>query len=237
MTKNYFKIAWRNLVRHKAYSAINIVGLAIGIAASLLIFIVVKYELSYDKFQKNYDHIYRVVTASKNSDGSEGFNPGIPGPAYEALKTDFPQFEKIVPVYALTGTQMIVLGNDANNNVAASKKFIEPGNVAFTRPEYFDIFNAKWIAGNAATLSKPGNIIIDKEVAVKYFGDWKNAIGLFLKLDNSILLKVSGIVEKMRDNTDFPMGHFISMETLKSYPDNYSFSATHWGSLSSIKYM
>jgi putative ABC transport system permease protein len=233
MTKNYFKIAWRNLVRHKAYSAINIVGLAIGIAASLLIFIVVKYELSYDKFQKNYDHIYRVVTASKNSDGSEGFNPGIPGPAYEALKTDFPQFEKIVPVYALTGTQMIVLGNDANNNVAASKKFIEPGNVAFTRPEYFDIFNAKWIAGNAATLSKPGNIIIDKEVAVKYFGDWKNAIGLFLKLDNSILLKVSGIVEKMRDNTDFPMGHFISMETLKSYPDNYSFSATHWGSLSS----
>ena len=62
MIKNYFKIAWRNLVRHKAYSVINIAGLAVGIAASLLIFIVVKYELSYDRFQENYDRIYRVVT-------------------------------------------------------------------------------------------------------------------------------------------------------------------------------
>jgi putative ABC transport system permease protein len=233
MIKNYFKTAWRNVVRHKAYSAINIAGLAVGIAASLLIFVVVAYELGYDKFQKNYDSIYRVVTASKNSDGSEDFNPGIPGPAYEALKTDFPQLEKIAPVYALTGTQIIVLGNDPNSDVAASKKFIESTNLAFTRPEYFDMFNAQWLAGNAATLSQPGNIVIDKETAVKYFGDWKNAVGLFLKLDNSILLKVSGVIEKMPDNTDFPIKHFVSIETLKNYPDNYSYSATHWGSLSS----
>ena len=137
MIKNYLKIAWRNLVRHKAYSAINIAGLAVGIAASLLIFVVVAYEWSYDKFQKNYDRIYRVVTYAKNSDGSEDRNPGIPGPAYEALKTDFPQFEKIAPVFALGNTQMIVLGNDANNNVAASKKFIESTNVTFTKPEFF----------------------------------------------------------------------------------------------------
>jgi len=152
MIKNYLKIAWRNIVRHKAYSAINIAGLAVGIAASLLIFVVVNYELSYDKFQKNYERIYRVVTYSNNVDGSEGFNPGIPGPAYEALKTDFPQLEKIAPIYALTNTQMIVLGNNANGDVAASKKFIEPSNVAFTVPEYFDLFNANWLSGNAATL-------------------------------------------------------------------------------------
>lgn len=233
MIKNYLKIAWRNLLRHKAYSAINIAGLAVGIAASLLIFVVVAYELSYDKFQKNYDRIYRVVTASKNKDGSEGFNPGIPGPAYAALKTDFPQLEKIAPVYALTGTQMIVLGNDPNSDVAISKKFIEEGNIAFTRPEYFDMFNASWLAGGATSLAQPGNIVIDREAAAKYFGDWKNAMGMFLKLDNSILLKVSGIIEKFPDNTDFPIKQFISFETLKSYPDNYSFSADHWGSLSS----
>ncbi len=233
MLKNYFKIAWRNLLRHKTYSVINITGLAVGIAASLLIFVVVKYELSYDKFQENYNRIYRVVTAAKNSDGSEDFNPGIPGPAYEALKTDFPQLEKIAPVYALTNTQMIVLGNDPNNDVAASKKFIEPSNIAFTMPEYFDMFNATWLSGNAATLKDPGNIVIDKETAEKYFGDWKNAVGLFLKLDNSILLKVSGIVGKMPDNSDFPIKHFISFHTLKNYPDNYSYSPTHWGSLSS----
>jgi predicted permease len=233
MIKNYLKIAWRNIVRHKAYSAINIAGLAVGIAASLLIFVVVKYELSYDKFQKNYERIYRVVTYSKNVDGSEGFNPGIPGPAYEALKTDFPQLEKIAPIYALTNTQMIVLGNDANGDVAASKKFIEPSNVAFTVPEYFDMFNANWMSGNAATLKDPGNIVLDKESAEKYFGEWKNAVGLYLKLDNAILLKVSGIVEKIPDNSDFPIKHFISLNTLKNYPDLYSYSATEWGSLSS----
>ena len=233
MIKNYLKIAWRNIVRHKAYSAINIAGLAVGIAASLLIFVVVNYELSYDKFQKNYERIYRVVTYSKNVDGSEGFNPGIPGPAYEALKTDFPQLEKIAPIYALTNTQMIVLGNNANGDVAASKKFIEPSNVAFTVPEYFDLFNANWLSGNAATLKDPGNIVLDKETADKYFGEWKNAVGLYLKLDNAILLKVSGIVEKIPDNSDFPIKHFISLNTLKSYPDLYSYSATEWGSLSS----
>src|SRR5687768_12395675 len=233
MLKNYLKIAWRNLVRHKVYSTINIAGLAVGIAASLLIFVVVAYEWSYDKFQKNYDRIYRVVTYKKSSSGTEDHNPGIPGPAYEALKTDFPQLEKITPVYALTNTQIIVLGSDANNNVAASKKFIESTNLAFTKPEYFDMFNAQWIAGNAAVLSQPGNIVIDREIAIKYFGDWKKAIGLFLKLDNSILLKVSGVIEKMPDNTDFPIKHFVSYETLKNYPDNYSFSPDHWGSLSS----
>ena len=233
MIKNYFKTAWRNLARHKGYSAINIAGLAIGVAASLLIFVVVVYEWSYDKFQKNYDRIYRVVTETHNNDGTEAHNPGIPGPAYEALKTDFPQLEKIAPVYALTNTQMIVLGNHANNDVGASKKFIESSNVTFTKPEFFDMFHANWIAGTPATLNQPGNIVIDKEIAIKYFGDWKNAIGLFLKLDNSILLKVSGIIEKMPDNTDFPIKHFISFETLKSYPDNYSFSPDHWGSLSS----
>ena len=233
MIKNYLKIAWRNLTRHKSYSAINIAGLAVGIAASLLIFVVVAYEWSYDKFQKNYDSIYRIVTYSKNNDGTEDRNPGIPGPAYEALKTDFPQIEKIAPVYALTNTQVVVLGNDANNDVAASKKFIESSNLAFTRPEYFDMFHAQWIAGNAAALGQPGNIVIDKEIAVKYFGDWKNTVGLFLKLDNNILLKVSGIIEKMPDNTDFPIKHFVSFETLKSYPGNYSYSPDHWGSLSS----
>ena len=233
MIRNYLKIAWRNLVRHKAYSAINIAGLAVGIAASLLIFVVVRYELSYDKFQKNYGRIYRVVTHSKNVDGSEDFNPGIPGPAYEALKTDFPQLEKVAPVYALTNTQMIVLGNDPNSDISTSKKFIESSNIAFTVPEYFDMFNATWLSGSAAPLKDPGNIVLDKETAERYFGEWNNAVGNYLKLDNSIMLKVSGIVEKMPDNSDFPIKHFISFTTLKNYPDNYSYSATHWGSLSS----
>ena len=232
MLKNYFKIAWRNLIRYKSYATINIAGLAVGIAACMLIFVVVQFELSYDTFQNNYNRIYRVVTATKNTDGSEDNNPGIPCPAYDALKTDFPQFEKIAAVAATSGSQVTVLGSNPNSDVAVSKKFIEKGQIVFTQPAYFDMFNAKWLAGNAASLNEPGNAILDKTSAIKYFGDWKNATGQFLKLDNTVLLKVAGIIEDAPENSDFPIKFFASYETYKKYPDNYNYS-TEWGSLGS----
>ena len=113
-----------------------------------------------------------------------------------------------------------------------SKKFIEPTNMAFTQPEYFDIFNAKWLAGTAKALSQPGNAVIDKPLAIKYFGDWKNAMGQYVKLDNAVLLKVSGIIEEAPANSDFPIKFFASYETLKNIPGNYGYFPG-WGSLSS----
>ena len=220
MIRNYFRIAIRNLIRHKGYTFINISGLAIGIAACLLIFLVVRYELSYDSFQKNYDRVYRVVTSGVRSDGNQIHNPGMPCPAYDALKADFPQLEKITPVAATTQSQVTVLGNDPNSDVAIRKKFIENRNIVFTYPEYFDLFNAKWLAGNASSLKEPGNSIIDKSSAIKYFGDWKNAMGQFLKLDNTALLKITGVVEDAPLNSDFPIPLFISYETFKQYTSN-----------------
>ena len=234
MIKNYFKIAWRNLRKHKAYSAINIAGLSIGIAACLLIFLVVTHELSYDKFQKNYKNIYRVVTDSHNRDGSVAYNPGAPVPTVEVLKTDFPQFEKVIAVNGANGGQVTVLGDNPNLDPSASKKFIEDYGVVFAQPDYFSVFDAKWLEGNAQTLQEPGNVVIDKQTAVKYFGDWKNASGKFIKLDNTILLKISGVVEDAPVNSDFPLRIFISFEALKNkqYADKYGYNK-EWGSLSS----
>lgn len=232
MFSNYFKTAWRNLIRNKAYTIINISGLAAGIAACLLIFVVLRFELSYDTFQNQYNNIYRVVTSVKNIDGSEDHNPGIPCPAYDALKADFPQFEKIAPVAISSDNQITVLGADPNSDVASSKKFIEENNIVFTAPAYFDMFNAKWLSGNANTLKDPGNVVIDKKSAEKYFGDWKNAEGRFIKLDNTAVLKVSGIIENAPLNSDMNMGMFISYESFKTYPDNFGYSK-EWGSLSS----
>jgi len=232
MIRNYFKIAWRNLLRHKAYSAINITGLAAGIAACLLIFVVVQFELSYDRFQKNYNRIYRVVTYTKHSDGSEQQNPGIPVPAVEALKAEIPQFEKITAINSTSGNQFTVLGDNPNSDVAASKKIIEDNTIAFAQPEYFDLFYAKWLSGSAQVLNDPSSIVLDKTSAIKYFGDWKTAIGKFLKLDNTILLKVNGVVEDMPKNSDFPIKAFISYEALKQNGAAYHY-ANNWGSLSS----
>src|SRR3954468_16108560 len=82
MIKNYFRIALRNIIRHKGYSIINITGLAIGIAACLLLFLVIRYEMSYDKFQPRYADIYRVVTQDKYPEGIK-YNPGVPAPALD----------------------------------------------------------------------------------------------------------------------------------------------------------
>ncbi|MFM9909360.1 MAG: ABC transporter permease [Chitinophagaceae bacterium] len=232
MIKNYFRIAMRNLVRNKSYSIINIAGLAIGIASCLLLFVVVKYELSYDRFQTNYDRIYRIVTKDVRNDGSEDNNPGIACPAYEALKTTFPQFEKVVPVISSSQNQVTLLGTDQHSDLANAKKFLEPAQMIFTYPAYFEVFNSTWLAGNASALAKPGNIIIDKELALKYFGDWKNAMGQFIKINNQILVQVAGIVEKSPDNSDFPIALFISYEEAKKYPGTYNYS-TEWGNLSS----
>ncbi|MEJ0106102.1 MAG: ABC transporter permease, partial [Bacteroidota bacterium] len=232
MIRNYFKIAWRNLLRHKAYSTINITGLAVGIAACLLIFVVVQYELSFDKFQKNYSRIYRIVTSTKHTDGSEENNPGIPCPAVDELKIAIPQFEKIAAINSTYGSQVTVLDDNPNSDVATSKKFIEDNNIIFAQPEYFDIFNAKWLSGNAQILTDPSSIVLTKTSAAKYFGDWKKAIGKFLKLDNTVLLNVKGIIEDAPENSDFPVKAFISYETFKRYGDKYGYSKD-WGSLSS----
>src|SRR4029077_4660804 len=88
------------------------------------------------------------------------------------------------------------------------------------------------LAGNASSLKEPGSSIIDKSSAIKYFGDWKNAMGQFLKLDNTALLKITGVVEDAPLNSDFPIPLFISYETFKQYPRNYNYSP-EWGSLSS----
>ena len=232
MIKNYFKIALRNLAKHKVYAVINVAGLATGIAACLLIFVVVTFELGYDRFQKNYSRIYRLVTESKHGDGSVDYNPGIPAPALEALKTDFPQLEKITAVNGAGGNQVTILGDNPNTDIAASKKIIEDNGIVFTQPAYFDIFNARWLSGNALSLNDPGNVVLDKSTATKYFGDWKNATGKFLKLDNTLLLTVSGVVEDAPSNSDFPIKIFMSHEALKQHGDKYGYSK-EWGSLSS----
>ncbi|MGB4843716.1 MAG: ABC transporter permease, partial [Ferruginibacter sp.] len=187
MIKNYFKIAIRNLKRHKAFSFINIAGLAIGIASCLLLFTVVKYELSYDKFQEGYSQIYRVVTEDKN-DGQVFHTPGIPFPALEALRIDIPEMTTGV-LMANFGSQVSVPGKN-ESNATADKKFIESSGFFFADPQFFQIFKYTWLTGSPDVLKEPNVTVLTQKMATKYFGDWRNATGQFLKLDNAITVKV-----------------------------------------------
>ncbi|WP_028296940.1 ABC transporter permease [Olivibacter sitiensis] len=226
MIKNYIKIAWRNLVRHKKTSTINILGLAIGIAASLLLFVIVQFEWSYDKFQTNYRTVYRVVTEDRYENDVD-YNKGVAFPTPEALKLDMPELKRIVPVFNQNG-QVNVLKEGSDR----PEKFHEDM-VLFTTDEFFDLFDAKWLAGNPHSLTAPGNVVLDRTTATKYFGNWQKAVNQSIKFANVLTLKVSGIVEDAPKNSNFPLAMLISFNSLKAEGLPFEYNPTNWNTTSS----
>jgi putative ABC transport system permease protein len=216
MFKNYLKTAWRSIVRNKAFSLINITGLSIGIAASLLVFIVVKYELSYDKFQHNYDRIYRVVTQDK-FDKDITYNSGIPVPALAALRAEFPhiQFGALESTY---GSQVTV----PSGKNETGEKFIQATGIFFSEPQLFEVLKYQWLAGSPVSLKDPNNVVLDEKTATKYFGSWQDAIGKTVLLDNTVPLKVNGILKNTPANSDLPLSVLISYVTLEQYGKSYN---------------
>ncbi|HTB24233.1 MAG TPA: ABC transporter permease [Puia sp.] len=210
MLKNYLKTAWQNLRSHKSYVAINTTGLAVGIGACLLIFLLIQYETSFDNFHNNKERIYRVVAATKTRNGMH-YSQGSAFPVAEALRTDYPQLEHVARIYG-RDNQQITLMNDKSN--APEKKFKE--NVFFAETEFFDIFNFPFLAGDSKTaLSEINTAVITQETAEKYFGDWHEAIGKFIKYDNDKdkVCKVTGVMKNIPANTDFPLQVVLSFKT------------------------
>ncbi|HUR12208.1 MAG TPA: ABC transporter permease [Flavitalea sp.] len=225
MLTNYFKIALRNLIKRRGYSIINIAGLAIGIAASILIYLVVTYELSYDHFHKNAKQIYQVVTQDKNEDGLS-YTSGIPYIALDALRTEFPRVH-FGSLYANGSAQVTIPSSNG-----ADKKFLETPGIFFTEPQYFDIFDYTWLAGNKESLAQPNTAILNRSLAEKYFGDWSQAMGKIIRLDNALTLKIAGILEDAPSNTDFAVRIAASFITFKANPALYGYN-TEWGSTTS----
>jgi putative ABC transport system permease protein len=223
MFRSYLKIAWRNIFLHKAYSFINIAGLGIGIAACLLLFIIINFELSYDNYHVKANRIFRIVTKNTYSDGVN-YEEGITNPATEALRIDFSQIEKISEVFTNYGGQITVPSN-TSNRAADSRKYTELKGMLFIDPEFFGIFECKWLSGNPGVLANPNSVVIDKTHATRYFGDWKNAMGKTLVMDNALMLKVSGVIDDSPPNTDLPLQVMVSFITLKHNANLYGFQS------------
>lgn len=210
MIRNYFKIAWRNLNRRKGHALINIGGLAVGIAVCLLIFIMVQFELSFDNYHEKKDRIYRVLTEMHHAAVPEpNTNNGVPYPLPLTLQTAIPQIEESSVVYSVNGSQFQILDEEGKT----VKKFKEENGVLFTEPSLFDIFDFEWLAGNPNSLKDPFSVVLTKETADKYFGDWKNAMGKRLMANNSETFTVTGILGSIPKNTDFQFKVVISYGT------------------------
>ncbi|MDP4284476.1 MAG: ABC transporter permease [Bacteroidota bacterium] len=208
MFKNYFKTAFRNLLKHKSNSFINITGLIVGFAAFLLIFLVIQYEQSFDNFHANKDHIYRVVRIGKNPVNRE-YRTGVPYPVTPTLRNDFPQLKNAAAISGAGNVQIDITSTDGS----VVKKFKEP-NVFLAEPQFFQMFNFSLAAGDITNaINDPNTALLTKNVAEKFFGDWKSAIGKTLNM-LGLTIKVTGILNNPPSNTDFPLGVVVSYATL-----------------------
>ena len=210
MIPNFFKTAWRNILRQKSYTLINIIGLGTGISVCLVIFMLIQFHVSFDNFHPNKDRIYRLLTEYHHSDTKDIFyGQGISYAIPQGIRTEITEVKDIVPVYTNNGDQVQIL----NAAGQATKKFKETSGVFATTPAFFKLFDFPLLAGTTASLKDPGNTLITKETAERYFGDWKNAMGKTIRWNSKDLLRVTGILASIPKNTDFQLKLVIAMGT------------------------
>ena len=222
MFKNYIKIALRNLINHKQFSIINILGLAIGLACFVLIMLWVQDELSYDQFHKNADNIYLVLQGTK--DGPTGVTSKMLAPA---LKQELPEIDKSICFMQLPESFKFVIQN-------GDKGFEE--NVILAESGFFEFFSFKFKEGNPANaLSAPNSIVITEEIAEKYFGN-ENAIGKSLDVSGfggKTLMKVSGILESIPSQSNIKRQIILPANWFKNIGINFD----NWGDQSFSTYI
>ncbi|MEO8173142.1 MAG: ABC transporter permease, partial [Sediminibacterium sp.] len=163
MIRNYFRIAMRNLQRHKSYAFINVAGLALSMACGILIFTLVNYHLNFDNFHADSDRIYRVVTEQHRDQVS--YTNSVPTPLGKAFRTDYDYSDKVARIANFSG--QLISFKKGNEN----KKFLETAGVTFAEQEFFDIFNYPLLRGDKkSVLSEANTAIITEKIAKKYFG-------------------------------------------------------------------
>lgn len=210
MLVNYIKIVFRNMQRHKGYTFINIAGIAVGIACTILIFLWVQDELSYDRFHQKADRIYRVVFSSSddgtptNANGSYGIGP--------ALKKDFPEVSETVRIRKM--------GQNVKRYVGYQDKKFYESRFFFAEPSLFTVFDFPMINGDPETaLTAPNSIVLTEEMARKYFGK-EDALGKSIEADpyndgELMTFHITGIVKNVLRNSHFHFDFLASYSSLK----------------------
>ena len=224
MLKNYVKIAYRNLLRHKGYAVINVCGLALGIACCLLIGLYVQDELSFDRFHERGERIYRVnqhVTRADVGDETWAWTGGGLG---EDLEADFAHVEAVVRF-----TQRAGIVRYEREGAGDVRSFREE-DVLFTDPEVFDVFTFPLVRGNPETaLQDPGSIVVTRSMAAKYFGE-EDPIGETLEYDGRPYT-VTAIAADVPPNSHLRFDFLLptsAFKVINSFPVEAGFGSYWW---------
>jgi len=220
MIKNYFKIALRNLTRHKSFAILNIAGLAIGLAASILILLWVQHERSYDRFHAHADNIYRITAVA-----SEDFQAAVNPAAMPAgLAAEIPFIENTVR-----------LSHPTTNVLEYNNNRFEEKNGFYVDSTFFEVFSFPLTSGNEATaLRHPDAIIITEDMAKKYFGNTE-PLGKTLRMNNSEWLTVSGVLKNPPSNSHLQFDYIMPMAAI-AHTHNDLITNT-WGNFNFYSYL
>ena len=208
MLTNYLKTAFRNILRQKSSTLINVSGLTMGITCSLVLFLRIRHISSFDNFHSKRDRIFRVV---HQSDGNQGKNytPGVPSVLPDAFRLDFPEAQEVV--FASYRAESMITIPKADGE---PKRYNEESGVVFTQSNFFKIFDRPIVMGDASNgLDDPNEAIISKRWALKYF-DREDVIGEVVKFD-TIEYKITAVMADYPNNTDFPFDLMLSYPTIK----------------------
>ena len=228
MNRLSFTIAFRNLVRKPLLAFIKIAGLSVGVSGCVIVFLLSRLELSFDKFHPNRDKIYRVYTSFTGV--WEGSNHAVPLPLPDALRERATGLEAVSQV--LTANLNVEVPGESGN----LKKFAKPNLVAYVDHHYFGVFQAyRWISGTPELLDAPNTVVITKSRAKAYFGDadLSKVIGRRLIYRDSLEVTVAGILADPGNNTDFNFTDFISLSTAKKGNVKTDYDFEEWGSINS----
>ncbi len=221
-----YKTSVRNLWKNKSHTLINVLGLSIGITCSIVLFLLIRFWLSFDTFHSQADRIYRIVRETTYQ-GNTDHTPGMPVPAIEALRNDFPELEEVV--FMSYFRQGLVTVEDREGK----KNFEENDGLVYVDSNFFQLLDRPLLLGEPEqALNAPNEVVIDERLAEKYFGpDWRqqSILGKTITLNRDTELKVTAVAEAAPDNTDFPFSMLISYATARKKMEEEG----GWGSISS----
>ncbi len=206
MIKSYILIALRNLRKQKAFSWINIFGMAVGMAGFILFALMAGSKLRADKFHEKAEQIYSVVQVFQNENKEDQHLAFTPGPMAKALRSEFPEIKDACRVYP-AGQVALKRGEDT----------FSERSVLFVDPSFLSLFSFKMTAGDPETaLSEPYSLVLSEASARKYFGD-ENPIGRVLTFNKDTNLRVTGVIKNITRTSSIKFDFLVSLETVRAF--------------------
>tara|TARA_B100000949_G_scaffold234163_1_gene252438 strand:- start:3609 stop:6050 length:2442 start_codon:yes stop_codon:yes gene_type:complete len=227
MLLNNLKIAWRSILKNKLFSLINVIGLSIGLCSALVIGAIIYFDFSFDTFHKDKDRIYRVTSLFK-SEGDEFPNRGVAVPLMRTFREGIPGVELTAPFMNTSFSKI--------ENKKQDLLFKDGNDAILADDAYFQLFDYEWLAGDKQTaLSEPAQVVLSQKKAEKYFPhkNMTDIVGSTLLYNDSINVKVTGVVADFEKNTDLKFNEFMSLSSAKMFNGKDIATNDRWNGTSS----